>query len=260
MPRPSRKGLRVLIIDDEALARHRLIDLLRASSRSVTITEARNGAEAIAAIEKETFDVAFLDVQMPEISGLDVIRAIGPDQMPQTIFVTAFDTHAVEAFETNALDYLLKPFSEERFNATLKKVEARIKDPKPLEFSQHLSALAFGTEAPDYWDRVVVKVENTTRLVPVSDVDLFESAGVYVTLHVGGKEILHRAPMHALAERLDPKYFIRVNRSAIVNLESVLQLDPMSHGEFEAVLKHGVRTKVTRFYRANLEARLGQAL
>ena len=259
MSRP-RKAFRVLIVDDEPLARQRLVDLLGAASRPVDIAEAGNGQDAVDLIERGAFDVVFLDVQMPGLTGFDVVRAIGPDRMPLTVFVTAYDTHAVAAFEANALDYLLKPFSEERFQAALGRVEARLEGGGRNAFGRQLANLAFDPETPDYWDRLVIKTENTTRLVPVADIDLIESAGVYVTLHVAGKEILYRAPLHVLAGKLDPKRFIRVHRSAIVNIESVLQLDHLSHGEFEAVLKHDARAKVSRSYRANLETRLGQSL
>ncbi len=260
MPRPSRKNLRVLIVDDEPLARQRLVDLLGGVSRPMEVAEAGNGQDAVDLIERGPFDVVFLDVQMPGLTGFDVVRAVGPDQMPLTVFVTAYDTHAVAAFDANALDYLLKPFSEERFLAALAKVETRLEGSGRTTFGRQLAHLAFDPEVPDLWDRLVIRTENTTRLVPVVEIDLIESAGVYVTLHVAGKEILYRAPLHVLAAKLDPKRFIRVHRSAIVNIESVLQLDHLSHGEFEVILKHGARTKVSRSYRSQLEARLGQSL
>ena len=260
MPRPSRKAVRVLIADDEPLARQRVADLLGEPSRAMEISEAGDGEAAVRLIEEGAFDVVFLDVQMPGLTGLEVIRTIGPDRMPLTVFVTAYDAHAVAAFEANALDYLLKPFSEERFATTWGRVEARLGEPNRREISRQLTQIAFDPQAPDYWDRLVVKADSTTRFVPAAEIDFIESAGVYVTLHVSGKEILYRAPLHVLEEKLDPRRFIRVHRSAIVNIESVRQLDHMSHGEFEAVLKHGERTKISRSYRANLELRLGQPL
>ena len=260
MSRSSRKTIRVLVVDDEPLARQRLLDLLGAAERPMEVSEAGNGEAAVRLIEAEGFDAVFLDVQMPGLSGLEVIRTLGPDRMPPTVFVTAYDTHAVAAFDANALDYLLKPFSDERFAAALKKLEARLAAPDRGGFNRQVAQLALEGQAPELWDRLVVKADNTTRFVPAADIDLIESAGVYVTLHVGGKEMLYRAPLHVLADKLDPRRFIRVHRSAIVNIESVIQLDPMSHGEFEVILKHGARAKVSRSYRSQLESRLGQPL
>jgi two-component system LytT family response regulator len=203
----------------------------------------------------------FLDVQMPELDGLGVIDAIGAAQMPLTVFVTAYDQHAIRAFEANALDYLLKPFSDERFEATMTRVKARLDERSIGEFGQRiLKMVAAAPAAERRLDRLVVKSAGSTRFIRAIDIDWIEAAGVYVTLHVGGKELLYRAALNDLAERLDPRRFVRVHRSAVVNIESIVQLEPMSHGEFEAVLKNGSRTRVSRTYRAQLEKRLGQPL
>jgi two-component system LytT family response regulator len=196
--------IRALVVDDELPARQRLVDLLRKDSRIGGILEAANGLAAVAAIQNQRPDLVFLDVQMPELDGLGVIDAVGPGRMPPTIFVTAYDRHAIRAFEADALDYLLKPFSDERFEAAM----ARFK----------------------------------------------------FSLHVAGKEHLYRAALTDLASRLDPIRFVRVHRSAIVNIDSIVELEPISHGEFAVVLKDGSRSRVSRSYRAQLEKRLGQSL
>jgi len=254
--------IRVLVVDDEAPARQRLVDLLRKDAHVASILEAENGMTAMNAIQQQHPDLVFLDVQMPELDGLGVIDAVGADQMPLTVFVTAYDQHAIRAFEANALDYLLKPFSDERYEATMARFRARMDGRSMREFGQRILRMVSETAAPpDHWlDRLVVKSGGTTRFVRVLDIDWIEAAGVYVNLHVAGKELLHRASLSELEGKLDPLHFVRVHRSAIVNIDSIIQLDPISHGEFEAVLKNGSRARVSRTYRVQLEKRLGHAL
>jgi two-component system LytT family response regulator len=254
--------IHVLVADDEAPARQRLMDLLAKDVRVVNVAEAADGEAAVEAIQRQQPDLVFLDVQMPELDGLGVIEAIGATEMPLTVFVTAYDQHAIRAFEANALDYLLKPFSDERFEATMARAKARLDERSIGEFGQRVMKMVASVPAgaERRIDRLVVKSGGTTRFVRAVDIDWIEAAGVYVTLHVGGKELLYRAALNDLAERLDPRRFVRVHRSALVNIESILQLEPMSHGEFEAVIKNGSRTRVSRTYRALLEKRLGQPL
>jgi two-component system, LytTR family, response regulator len=252
----------VLVADDELPARQRLIDLLRRDEQVASVSEAADGETAVEMIQREKPGLLFLDVQMPELDGLGVIDAIGAAEMPLTVFVTAYDQHAIRAFESNALDYLLKPFSDERFEATMARVKARLDERSMKEFGQRvMKMVSAAPSAPEKrLDRLVVKAGGTTRFIRVIDIDWIEAAGVYVTLHVGGKELLYRAALNDLAEKLDPRRFVRVHRSALINIESVVQLEPISHGEFEAVLKNGSRTRVSRTYRGQLEKRLGQPL
>jgi two-component system, LytTR family, response regulator len=270
---PRIERFSVLVADDEAPARLRLVDLLRKQPAVGTIVEVENGAAAIAAIEKRRPDLIFLDVQMPELDGLgvldQVIGAVGVETMPLTIFVTAYDQHAVRAFEANALDYLLKPFSDERFEATMTRARSRLDERSLHEFGQRLvHMMSAGPVAQRRLDRLVVKSGGATRFVRVVDIEWIEAAGVYVNLHInplsgpqpGSKEILYRSSLAELADRLDPARFIRVHRSTMVNIESILQLEPISHGEFDVVLKSGARTRISRSYRAQLEQRLGQSL
>jgi two-component system LytT family response regulator len=254
--------IRVLVADDELPARQRLVDLLRRDEQVAAILEAADGQTAVETIQKEDPDVLFLDVQMPELDGLGVVDAIGAAEMPLTVFVTAYDQHAIRAFEANALDYLLKPFSDERFEATMARVKSRLDERSLREFGQRVMKMVSAAPvAPERrLDRLVVKSGGTTRFIRVVDIDWIEAAGVYVTLHVAGKELLYRAALNDLAEKLDPRRFVRVHRSALVNIESILQLEPISHGEFEVVLKNGARTRVSRTYRGQLEKRLGQPL
>jgi two-component system LytT family response regulator len=240
-----------LVVDDETPARRRLADLLRNVSNVSEILEAADGNSAVELIDGRHPDVVFLDIQMPGRSGLDVVDAVGADRMPLTVFVTAYDQHAIGAFEANALDYLLKPFSDERFEAAMTRIHKRLDEHRLITMAAAES---------ERWDRLVIKSEGTTQLVKAADIDWIEAVGVYVHLYIGGKAILYRAPIHLLADKLDPAQFVRIHRSAIVNLDSIVHLEPISHGEFDVVLKHGGRTKVSRTFRSHLEKRLGQAL
>ncbi|MFZ0394321.1 MAG: LytTR family DNA-binding domain-containing protein [Terracidiphilus sp.] len=258
---PRTDLIQVLVADDEAPARQRLLDLLGKDPEVGRIVEAADGLAAAEAIQAQKFDLVLLDVQMPELDGLGVIDAVGAEEMPLTIFVTAYDQHAIRAFEANALDYLLKPFSDERFEAAMGRVKTRLDERSLREFSQRMMKMVSAAPAAERrWDRLVIKSAGTTRFLRVADIDWIEAAGVYVNLHVAGKELLYRTALNELADHLDPKRFIRVHRSAIVNIESILQLEPLSHGEFDVVLKNGSRTRVSRTYRAMLEQRLGQPL
>lgn len=251
----------VLVVDDEAPARQRLVDLLKKDPQVRIILEAANGRAAVEIIGRETLDLVFLDVQMPELDGLQVIESVGVAAMPLTIFVTAYDKHAIQAFEANALDYLLKPFSDERWEAALARAKTRRNENSLKEFGRNvLRTLGSRSQPSRYLDRLVVKSGGTTRFIRVADIDWIEGAGVYVNLHVARKELLLRSALNELSSHLDPMRFIRVHRSSIVNIDSILELQPISHGEFELILKNGHRPRVSRTYRAQLEKRLGQSL
>ena len=193
MPLPAPEGLSVLVADDEAPARQRIVDLLRGDSQVAAILEASDGLSAVEIIQNRRPDLVFLDVQMPERNGLEVIAEVGAEHMPLTVFVTAYDQHAIRAFEANALDYLLKPFSDERFEATMARVGVRMDERSVREFG------------------LVVKSGGSTRFVRAADIDWIEAAGVYANLHIGGKELLYRAALNELAEWLDPVRFVRVD-------------------------------------------------
>ena len=258
---PPADQIRVLVVDDEAPARQRLIDLLKKDPQVASVLEAVNGKAAVEVIGREALDLVFLDVQMPELDGLEVIETVGARAMPLTIFVTAYDQHAIRAFEANALDYLLKPFSDERWEAALARAKTRHDERGLREFGRGvLRMLANRSQPGRYLDRLVVKSSGTTRFIRVTDIDWIEGAGVYVNLHIAGRELLYRSALNELGGNLDPMRFIRVHRSSVVNIDSILELQPISHGEFELVLKDGHRSRVCRTYRTQLEKRLGQSL
>jgi two-component system LytT family response regulator len=254
------ESMRVLIADDEEPARRRLAQLLRADPQVGDILEASDGRMAVDMILVQQPDLVLLDVQMPELTGLEVIAAVGPERLPLTIFVTAYDQHAISAFQVNALDYLLKPYSDRRMQAAMARARQRLADRQLLAFSDSVIALLGGRQAPAWPERLVIKSARATQLVRVADIDWIESAGVHAILHVAGKELLHRIALGELASQLDPRRHVRVHRSVIVNIDSIAQLAPLSHGEFEVLMKDGARRRVSRTYRAALEERLGQSL
>jgi two-component system LytT family response regulator len=257
----DKKACRILIVDDEQPARQRLRDLLENDPDIGEIIEAENGLDAVEVILQQPPDVVFLDVQMPGLDGLGVIDAIGIERMPVTVFVTAFDQHAVRAFESAALDYVLKPYGDERMEAALSRAKLRIDARHAGEFGQSMLKLLDQRRLDNaFLDRIVIRERDKTQLVRVDMIDCIESAGVYVALHVGNERIIHRAALSELIGRLDPRRFVRVHRSAVVNIDSILHLEPATHGEFDLVLRGGQRVHVSRTFRPLLEGRLGQPL
>ena len=249
----------VHIVDDDEAVRDSLSVLLESADLSVRTYE--SATAFLDALPGLGAGCVLTDVQMPELNGLEVIAEVGAERMPLTVFVTAYDEHAIRAFEANALDYLLKPFSDERFEMTMARVNTRIDERSAHDFGSRILRLVSGAPKRELpLDRLVVKSGGSTRFVRAADIDWIEAAGVYANLHIGGKEVLYRAALNELAERLDPVRFVRVHRSAIVNIESILHLEPISHGEFDAVLKDGSRARISRTYRRELEKRLGQSL
>ena len=192
MLRPASEGLCVMVADDEAPARQRIIDLLGRDSQVAAILEASDGLSAVEIIQNRKPDLVFLDVQMPELNGLGVIAAVGAERMLLTVFVTAYDEHAIRAFEANALDYLLKPFSDQRFEATMARVSIRMDERSVRDFGQRILRMVSAELSGNLWlDRLVVKSGGSTRFVWVADIDWIEAAGVYANLHIGGKELLY---------------------------------------------------------------------
>lgn len=257
----------MLVVDDEAPARRRLTELLAKDREIGRVLEAKNGIVAATMIQEECPDIVLLDVQMPGVDGFGVIDALGAENMPLTVFVTAYDQFALRAFEADAVDYLLKPFGDARYEKTMERAKKRLREiragvpEEPNSVGPELLKLVAKRATPgEIWDWVVVRTRTATRLLMTQDIDWVEAAGVYVTLHAGGEEFLYRANLSAVANRLDPFQFVRVHRSSLVNLKSVAFLERRSHGEFEIVLKDGTRLMLSRNYRADIEARLGQSL
>lgn len=260
------KPISALVVDDEAPARRRLVDLLAKDSDVGGIIEAVNGVDAVAKIEGSKPDVVFLDVQMPGVDGLGVVDAIGAENMPLTVFVTAYERFALQAFEADAVDYLLKPFGDSRYRSTMARVKKRLREVGQESddggpFGPELLKLVAKRSVPgQLWNWLVIKNRNTTRLIMTEDIDWIEAAGVYVNVHAKGEEFLYRGGLAAVADRLDPFRFVRIHRSTIVNLRSVAVLERRTHGEFTVKLKDGTELVMSRTYRADFEAMLGQPL
>lgn len=239
--------LNALIVDDEPLAREGLKLLLADESDIAHVSEAKHGAEAICLIRERRPDLLFLDVQMPEVDGFDVVREIGPDRMPGVIFVTAHDRYAIQAFEVNAIDYLLKPVGRERFSEAMRRMRERIPHAGSAErmLSSLLQTLA---SPPKYLTRIAVRSAGKTYFVSLPDVDWMQAAENYVQLHVGTTRHLVHVPMQTLHDSLDPAHFLRIQRSYIVNVSRVKEVESVGRGEYVFVLTTGERLQSSRTY------------
>src|SRR5436853_939395 len=253
--------IRALIVDDEERARERVRDMLHGDPEIEVIGECSNGKEALEAVKKKSPDLIFLDIQMPGKNGLDVVDLLPPDRMPAVIFITAYDQYAVRAFEVHALDYLLKPFDQARFQKSLQRAKDQILSGKTGEIGQRImSALEQIRTRPEYLERLVVKTNGRVFFVKTSEIDWLEAEGNYVRLHSGKESYLLRETITALESQLDPKVFMRVHRSAIVNINQIQELQPWFHGEYRVMLNGGIQLTLTRSYKDRLHDLLGRSL
>ena len=236
--RPAK--VRTIIVDDEPLARSNVSVLLRLDPEIEIVTECGSGVEALAAIRRARPDLVFLDVQMPECDGFDVLELLGQDLPPAVVFVTAYDQYALRAFETGALDYLLKPFDNARFDRALDRAKQRITRSRDL---------------PRKLERLVIKGTGQIAFVKISEIDWIEAADYYACLHVGTKTHLLRRSLAELEQELS-EMFCRIHRSTIVNLNRVRGLKLNQDGEYDVLLDHGTRLRLSRRYRRQLESRL----
>src|SRR5262245_15442950 len=223
--------LRVLVVDDEPLARTGLADLVRRDPELECVGEAGDGQAAIEAIQSLAPDLVLLDVQMPEIDGFGVIRAIGPDRMPPVVFVTAYEEFALQAFRVHALDYLVKPFSDDRLAAALDRVKGIVRNGQLHQLTDRLSDLVGAVRQPDYLTRITVRVAQRVQVVLVADIDWIEAADYCAKLHVGTTVHVVRVSLGALERLLDPTTFVRVHRSAIINLDRLKEILSDSSGD-----------------------------
>lgn len=256
--------LRVAIVDDEAAARQRLTDLLAREDDVELVGDYSDAAEAARTLSRHNCDLLFLDIEMPGMSGIDVARAVGASEMPMVVFVTAYDAYALQAFDLHALDYLLKPYDDERFAAALARARERHRLHQIEDFNRRLAALLDSYAKPlppdvppsRHLRRIAVKDGERTVLVPVERVDYIHADGPYAELHVGERTLVLRERMHALEEQLDPREFVRIHRSTIVRLDRIVALEPAFRGELVARLRDGTTLAVSRGQRAELERRL----
>ncbi|HVU34426.1 MAG TPA: LytTR family DNA-binding domain-containing protein [Opitutaceae bacterium] len=238
--------MKAVIVDDEPLARERIRTLLAAEPDVQLAAECASGAEAVTAVRRHGPDVIFLDVQMPEMDGFEVLRALAAP-LPIVIFVTAFDEHAVRAFEAQALDYLLKPFKPARFRAALARAREQLSRRQPDEITRRLMALLeTRNETAPHLTRIPVRERDKMRFVKTSDIDWLEASGNYVIVHAGRENHVLRETLTALENQLSPREFLRLSRSAIVNLDRVRQVEPAFNDEHVVVLADGTRLPLTR--------------
>jgi two-component system, LytTR family, response regulator len=241
---------RTIIVDDEPLARQTLRVLLSRERDFAIVAECSHGADAVAAIRGERPDVLFLDVQMPEVDGFEVLRRLESGSVPAVIFVTAFDRYALQAFEQHALDYLLKPFSDERFSVVLDRTRVRLREHSFASMAQGLSDL-LSAMAPER-RQLVVRDGGRTFVIPHDDIVWIEAEDYCARIHTRGRTILIRDSLRALADSLEPNGFVRAHRSAIVNAAHVRQIEPLTSGDQRVTLSDGTVVKVSRTYRANV--------
>jgi two-component system LytT family response regulator len=256
--------IRALIVDDEKPARRRLAELLSREPSIEVTGEARDGAEAVALVRAHAPDLMFLDIQMPDLDGFGVLAALEPEHVPVTVFVTAYDRYAIQAFEARAIDYLLKPYSDQRFEAALRRAGEFIRSRGAGEAQQRIGTLlddrAAASPEGGYLERLVLKSAGRVTFIGVEDVDWIEASGVYVNLHVGQRAHLYRSSLAHLLQRLDPKRFVRVHRSLAVNTDRIRELQPRSHGDYTVVLKSGLELVMSRGFRPQFEHWLRQPL
>ena len=239
----SAPPIRVLIVDDEPLARSNLQVLLQGDAQVSSVEECASGAQAVAQIRSSRPDLVFLDVQMPECGGFEVLEQLKHDEIqPVIVFVTAYDEYALRAFDAGALDYLLKPFDDARFALAMQRAKDQI--------------ASRGAGQPKEVRRLTVRSAGRVSYVPIPDIDWVEAADYYVCLHVGLKSHLLRRSMDELQRDLDPNLFCRIHRSTIVNLRTVQKLEMNRTGEYEVILKGGERLRLSRRFRKDLQSRM----
>jgi two-component system LytT family response regulator len=259
--------LRVLVVDDEPLGRRRIVKLLESEPDVEVVGTASDGAAAVEEIRRLRPDLVFLDVQMPRMTGLEVVREVGPREMPVTVFVTAYDEYALQAFDIAAVDYLVKPFRDDRFDEALRRARrlAEVESRERLH-EQLLALLQGGAEAAPtpkpaasrHLERIAVQMRGKMRVVPVAKIEYITASGAYAELHVGGEHFVIREPLQSLEEKLDPDRFLRIHRSTIVRLDLVDALLRSEGSDYEVQLRGGVRLRVGRSRRDALEQRLGR--
>lgn len=254
--------IRTLIVDDEPLAREKLRGFLEKETDIEIIGECRDGREAVETIDRDRPDLLFLDIQMPEMDGFDVLEQVDEVAMPTVVFTTAFDQYAIKAFDVHAADYLLKPFDRDRFRQALDRVRTEVQRHEIDTMQDQLRTLLdeVSTRESRHPDRLVVKTSGRVVFVKISDIDWVDAAGNYVRLHAGGESHMLRETMGRLEKRLDGNQFIRIHRSTIVNIDRIKELQQQFHGDYLVVLKSGQRLTLSRSYREKIQHLLDTSL
>jgi two-component system, LytTR family, response regulator len=246
-------NIRAIIVDDEPLACERIRMLLEGEPELRIVSECRNGKDALRAIEELNPDLVFLDVQMPELTGFEMLDRMDPARMPVVIFVTAYDQYALKAFEVSALDYLLKPFDRERFKRALGRARAELDRRKAGAVNEKvLKLLSELQRSKKYVDKLIVRAGGRVLFLRADEIDWIEAAGNYVRLHAGKEEYLYRETMTRLEEQLNPDRFARIHRSTIVNIERIKELQPWFRGDYMILLRDGSKLILSKTYRGRL--------
>ena len=250
--------IRVLVADDQPMARDRLVSLLAAEPGVEVAATAASGPEAVASIRRSAPDLVFLDLQMPGMDGFQVIETIGVDRMPPTVFVTAYDDYAVRAFEVQAIDYLLKPFARQRFQAALARARKQLERDRQGELAQRLRELLKAGRSDAGSERLLIKTGGRVSFVDIDSIDWVEAEGNYVRIHAGPHVHLLRDTMNSLIARIGERQFFRIHRSRIVNIARVKELSIAGGGDYHVLLQDGTRLSLSRLYRDTLQAQLGR--
>lgn len=247
-----------VIADDERLARQKLLVLLNSEPQVKVVAECQDGRQTVSAIRNLRPDMLLLDIQMPDLDGFQVLSEIAPEEMPVVIFTSAYDQYAIRAFEANALDYLLKPFDQERLHHAVERARAELRKSRDHEITHRilslLSQVRSGTQhAIEPESRLVIKANGRVVFLDLDSIEWVEAAANYVRLNVGKESYLHRETISRVSERLDANHFVRIHRSTIVNVRKIKELIPVNSGEYVVVLKSGRELSCSRGYRAALQ-------
>lgn len=253
--------IRALVVDDEPLARRRICKLLSRDADVEVIGDCANGYEAIDAISRESPDLVFLDVQMPEVDGFAVLKGIDRRALPIVIFVTAYDQYALKAFDVSAVDYLLKPFDRKRFEQALQRAKTRLITERSSELNQQTLVLLQELRArSQHLERLLIKSGGRAFFLKTDEIDWIAAEGKYVRIHVGGGSYLLREGMTAIERQLDSRTFLRIHRSTLVNIDRVKELQPWFHHEYRVLLRDGTKLMLSRSCRKKLAELLGERL
>ena len=255
---PSGSAIRTIIADDERLARKKLRNLLSSEPQVEVVAECPNGRQTVSAIRSFRPDMLLLDIQMPDLNGFEVLSELSSDEMPQVIFTSAYDQYAIRAFETRALDYLLKPFDQDRLHAAIERASVEIRKSKDQEFTNRVLELLSSVNSakkaiPEFEDRLAIRTNGRVVFLNLDEIHWVEAAANYVRLNTGKDSYLFRETISRISERLNPVDFVRIHRSMIVNARRIKELIPVNSGEYVVILNSGKELSCSRGYRANLQ-------
>jgi two-component system, LytTR family, response regulator len=251
-------AIRAVIADDERLARKKLSILLASEPKVEVVAECSDGRQTVVAIRSLRPDMLLLDIQMPGLNGFEVLGEISPDEMPQVVFTSAYDQYAIRAFEAHALDYLLKPFDQDRLHAAIERARAEILKCKDQGLTNRVFELLSSVPIPEFDKRLAIRTNGRLVFLNLSEIHWVEAAANYVRLNTGKDSYLFRETISRISERLNPPHFVRIHRSVIVNVTRIKELIPVNSGEYVVVLHSGKELSCSRGYRANLQQLIGK--